>query len=100
MPAEPDPLKLATALQRSKRWLIGAAAFVRFGGDGDVPVQPEAERLRANRTLCMYGRDETDSLCPLLPHASVEALAMPGGHHFDGAYEQIVSVIVERATAH
>lgn len=28
MPAEPDPLELATALQRAKRWLIGAAALV------------------------------------------------------------------------
>jgi type IV secretory pathway VirJ component len=46
--------------------------------------------------LCIYGADEKDSLCPVLAPASAEAHVMTGGHHFDGAYGELASVILER----
>jgi type IV secretory pathway VirJ component len=66
------------------------------GESGAIPIQPEAARLQPDKTLCIYGQDETDSLCPRLAPASVEAHAMTGGHHFDGAYDALASVIIER----
>jgi type IV secretory pathway VirJ component len=66
------------------------------GESGAIPIQPEAARLQPNKTLCVYGEDEKHSLCPELAPASVEAHVMPGGHHFDGAYGDLATLILER----
>ena len=63
-----------------------------------LPILPEAAKLQPHKTLCIYGADEKNSLCPQLAPASVEAYAMKGGHHFDGAYEELAKVILEKAT--
>jgi type IV secretory pathway VirJ component len=60
-----------------------------------LPIFPEAAKLQPNKTLCVYGADEKDSLCPQLAPESVEAHAMTGGHHFDGAYEELATLILE-----
>jgi type IV secretory pathway VirJ component len=68
-----------------------------LGGESDaIPIQPEAAKLQPNMTLCLYGAEEKDSLCPQLAPDSVEAHVMAGGHHFDGAYEELASLILER----
>jgi type IV secretory pathway VirJ component len=46
-------------------------------------VAPEIAKLKDMKTLCIYGADETDSLCPLLPPSVARAVEMPGDHHFD-----------------
>jgi type IV secretory pathway VirJ component len=66
--------------------------------DDALPVRPEAEHLDARRTLCIYGADEKGSLCPQLAPAHAEAIALPGGHHFDGAYEELAATILQRAS--
>jgi type IV secretory pathway VirJ component len=68
-----------------------------LGGEaGAIPIQPEAVKLQPHKTLCLYGEDEKDSLCPKLSPGSVEAHAMAGGHHFDGAYDELAALILER----
>ncbi|MFL6620753.1 MAG: AcvB/VirJ family lysyl-phosphatidylglycerol hydrolase [Povalibacter sp.] len=68
-----------------------------LGGDQDaIPILPEASKLSAQSTLCIYGSDEDDSLCPKLAPASAYAQSLPGGHHFDGAYEELADLILER----
>jgi type IV secretory pathway VirJ component len=62
-----------------------------------LPIFPEATKLLPDKTLCIYGADEKDSLCPQLAPQSVEAHAMAGGHHFDGAYEELAKVILDYA---
>jgi type IV secretory pathway VirJ component len=61
---------------------------------GDRATLPEAMRLDAARTLCLYGRDEDDSLCEKVPAGHVTAEALPGGHHFDGAYETLANRVL------
>jgi type IV secretory pathway VirJ component len=61
-----------------------------------VPILPEASKLEAATTLCLYGADEKDSLCPALAGTSVTARELPGGHHFDGAYNELVELILAR----
>jgi type IV secretory pathway VirJ component len=70
-----------------------------LGSDDDdaLPIRPEAAKLDPRKTLCIYGADEKDSLCPQLAPASVEALQMPGGHHFDGAYDALAATILQHA---
>jgi type IV secretory pathway VirJ component len=68
-----------------------------LGGDsGAIPILPEAAKLKPNKALCIYGADEKDSLCPRLAPHSVEARVMKGGHHFDGADDELAAVIIER----
>jgi type IV secretory pathway VirJ component len=65
--------------------------------DGDRPVGPEVARMGAAHVLCLYGADEDDSPCPHLASATVTAVALSGGHHFDGDYTSLVSRILEHA---
>jgi type IV secretory pathway VirJ component len=60
-----------------------------LGADSGLPILPEVARLAAGSTLCLYGKDEGDSLCPKVPPGHVQAVQLPGGHHFDGAYDSL-----------
>lgn len=61
-----------------------------------LPILPEARRLDAARTLCVYGEGEDDSLCPKIPPGHVQLLSLPGGHHFDGDYGRLADAILSR----
>jgi type IV secretory pathway VirJ component len=68
-----------------------------LGGNEDtMPILPEASKLHARTTFCLYGSDEEDSLCPKLAPAHAYAQSLPGGHHFDGAYDELAALILER----
>ncbi|MBW8759894.1 MAG: virulence factor family protein, partial [Burkholderiales bacterium] len=66
-----------------------------IGPGGDRPIAPEALKLAAADTLCIYGLEEKDSLCPELApgHARVEPLK--GGHHFGGDYDALAGLILD-----
>ena len=61
------------------------------------PVQPEVEKLRGKKILCVYGADETDSVCPRLPAGLARLDKRPGGHHFGGDYQAIADRILTEA---
>jgi type IV secretory pathway VirJ component len=54
---------------------------------GSVPDGPALEPLlpglQGTPVLCLYGQEETASLCPLFPPALGRHVALPGGHHFN-----------------
>jgi len=68
------------------------ASFVFHWGDllrersrpGDTPILPEVDRLRFTKVLCLYGRDEAETLCPRVDPARVDVVARDGKHSFDG----------------
>ncbi len=76
-------------------WEFHLGNWVGPGSDG-TPILPEASKLDAATTLCLYGAGDGDSSCPRLPSGSVTARELPGGHHFDGAYESLADLILER----
>lgn len=55
-------------------------------GAPDAPALPSARRIGWVPVLCVYGREEDTSLCPLLHAANVRVVPLPGGHylHHDG----------------
>lgn len=87
--------------------LLGPAPRVTFefrytdwirAPDADaVPVEPEIEKLRGHKLLCVYGADETDSLCPQLPGGLALLDERPGGHHFGGDYQAVADRILREA---
>jgi type IV secretory pathway VirJ component len=66
-----------------------------IGPSGDKPIAPEAAKLAAARTLCIYGQDERDSLCPQLAPGHVQAVPLAGGHHFGGGYGALAVRILD-----
>ena len=63
----------------------------------ELPIRPEVEKLRGMPVLCVYGQDETDSLCTELGPPLATVLQQPGGHHFGGDYGAIVGRILAMA---
>jgi type IV secretory pathway VirJ component len=58
---------------------------------------PEVARIGGMTVLCIYGADETDSLCPGLDPHKVTIVKLKGGHHFDGDYAALARTIMTSA---
>lgn len=64
------------------------------GGGGGLPIAPEIARLPAQRTLCLYGKDDEDALCPDVPADQAKVIALPGDHHFKGDYDLLARTLL------
>jgi type IV secretory pathway VirJ component len=65
--------------------------------DSGPPTLPEINRITALPVLCIYGEDESDSLCPKLDPARFKIVKLKGGHHFDGDYANLARQILGAA---
>lgn len=61
----------------------------RGAGAGAKPIAPEIAKLAGLRVLCVYGREESVSLCRALAPALAVRDERPGDHHFGGDYAAI-----------
>jgi len=64
-----------------------------------LPVRPETDALSGKSTLCIYGKDDDDSICPELGRAHARVVELPGGHHFGGDYDGLAQLILQQAGA-
>lgn len=64
-----------------------------------LPLMPELQKMTAARTLCIYGTDDRETLCPQVPAEFVTLVPMAGGHHFDGIYQKLTDQILLRTKA-
>jgi type IV secretory pathway VirJ component len=62
--------------------------------DSGPPTLPEVARIGGMTVLCIYGEEETDSLCPRLDPHKVTIVKLKGGHHFDGDYAALARTIM------
>jgi type IV secretory pathway VirJ component len=60
-----------------------------------LPVKPELDRLTAN-VLCVWGEDDRDSLCNGLAGPHIQVVTLKGAHHFDGGYEKLAIIVLEK----
>ena len=58
---------------------------------------PEIDRITGMPVLCIYGEDESDSLCPKLDAKKFTIVKLKGGHHFDGDYANLARQILAAA---
>jgi type IV secretory pathway VirJ component len=58
---------------------------------------PEINRTTGMPVLCIYGADESDSLCPKLDPKKFIIVKLKGGHHFDGDYANLAQQILAAA---
>ncbi len=85
---------------------IGTTADFEFhvtnwlgGGSNGLPTAPEIRKLSAANTLCVYGDDDDDSVCPKVNPGNAHVVELSGGHHFGGDYGQLATLILDRASA-
>lgn len=70
--------------------------WIGGGGDDGLPIAPEVLKQPPARTLCIYGADDDDALCPKLPPGSAQVAELPGDHHFEGDYGALARVILQQ----
>ena len=98
----PDDLRQQVALiallgpaERANFQFHWADLLTETSKPSDPPILPELERLRGTRVLCVYGKDEKESLCRLADTSAVRVDQRAGRHHFDGDYDAIASEILQ-----
>jgi type IV secretory pathway VirJ component len=57
-------------------------------------IAPELAKLAGLPLLCVYGKEDDDSLCADRP-SGLEVIMLPGDHHFDGDYQTATRLILE-----
>ena len=62
--------------------------------DGAYKVKPEVEKLAGNNLLCIYGEDDSASLCPDMDPTQFKIAELPGGHHFGNDYMALADLIL------
>ncbi|MBB5877973.1 virulence factor family protein [Xanthomonas rydalmerensis] len=65
-------------------------------GDDGLPIAPEVAKMPPAQTLCIYGEDDDDALCPDLPKGGPQLVKLPGDHHFQGDYATLAKQILQR----
>jgi type IV secretory pathway VirJ component len=63
---------------------------------GGLPLKPELQKLLAADTLCVYGTNDRDTVCPRVPTTQVTPVPLPGDHHFNGEYQRLADEILRR----
>jgi type IV secretory pathway VirJ component len=63
----------------------------------DVPLLPVLMSIRGIPILCVYGRLETDSLCPTAPPARVHVVVRSGGHRTTD-YRSLARLVIDQLT--
>jgi type IV secretory pathway VirJ component len=58
-------------------------------------ILPEVKKMKGTKILCLYGKDEEDSLCRDLDKHSAQIVLLKGGHHFGGDYSSIADIILK-----
>ncbi|HEY4030141.1 MAG TPA: AcvB/VirJ family lysyl-phosphatidylglycerol hydrolase [Caulobacteraceae bacterium] len=82
-------------LEHKVAWQFHLSNWIGSPADAQ-PILPDAIKLSAATTLCLYGEGDGDTLCPELPAESVTIEQMPGGHHFNGAFDELAAKILAR----
>lgn len=61
------------------------------------PTLPEVKQMKPGKLACVFGEDETDSLCRHLDPKLTRVIELPGGHHFNGDYPTLARKILSLA---
>lgn len=91
-------LALAAVMGMSEHALFEFHLSGWISDDNSGPATlPEINRIAGVPVLCIYGEDESDSLCPKLDPKRFNIVKLKGGHHFDGDYAGLARQILAAA---
>jgi len=69
-------------------WLVNS-------GEDNYQIAPEMKKLNDLPILCIYGKDDDDTLCRELKLPNIVVRALPGDHHYDGDYQRTTRLILD-----
>jgi type IV secretory pathway VirJ component len=81
---------------------ISVAGWLGVASSSDVDLKPYLPALPMEKTMCFYGEDEVtdgETACVFPEMAKATNIKRPGGHHFDGNYEPVARMILDRLKA-
>jgi type IV secretory pathway VirJ component len=91
-------IALAAVMGMSEHALFEFHVTSWISDDSSGPATlPEVEKIVGTPVLCVYGAEESDSLCPKLDPHKVTIVKLKGGHHFDGNYDGLARTILASA---
>jgi type IV secretory pathway VirJ component len=108
MPFALNRLPAATREMVSLTTLLGVGEKALFefhltnwisDGAHGMPIAPEIDKLSAAKLLCIYGADDDESSCSKIDRAHARVVELPGGHHFDGDYGRLATLILDQVAA-
>lgn len=62
-----------------------------------LPLLPEVNAMRWTRSVCIYGEEDPETQCASTGQFGVKPIRMPGDHHFDEKYGELVQHIIDNA---
>lgn len=67
------------------------------GEEAGRPVLPELKKLAGRPIVCVYGKAESDSLCPEVNPPLGKSIGLEGAHHFGGDYQAVADLLLREA---
>jgi type IV secretory pathway VirJ component len=88
-------IAMLTLLERASFVYHFSDLWRTTSGKGDIPILPELELLKGVPLLCVYGKDEKESLCKDAPAGLMTVVERNGQHHFDGNFTALGDIVYE-----
>ena len=63
-----------------------------------MPTLPETARLNGLDVVCVYGRKESNTLCPEMPPSAGSVIVTDGNRHLNKDYVLLTDLLLERAS--
>ncbi len=60
-----------------------------------IQLLPEIKKIPEHKILCIKGEEEEAGACDKLDFSKNKVVTLPGGHHFDGDYQKLGSIIAD-----
>ena len=86
-------IAMLTLLERASFVYHFSDLWRTTSGKGDIAILPELEALKSVPMLCVYGKQEKESLCRSAPPGLMTVVARNGQHHFDGNYTALGDIV-------
>ncbi len=89
-------LSVLIGVSKTASFEFHVSHWLGSGADG-MAVQPETDKMSSDDTLCLYGDDDDESLCPTIGATHARVFELQGGHHFGGDYHSVAELILAQS---
>ncbi|MBE9463056.1 AcvB/VirJ family lysyl-phosphatidylglycerol hydrolase [Dyadobacter subterraneus] len=66
-------------------------------GKRQYDVSAEVNKIKNLKIICLYGSEEEPEIKSEIKNPEVSFVTIPGGHHYNNSYKQLVNIIVQKS---
>lgn len=66
-------------------------------GKRQYDVSAEVNKIKGLKIICLYGLEEEPEIKSEITNPEVSFVTIPGGHHYNKAYKELVNIIMQRS---